>query len=317
MVAICTVVFILIINVAESQANVVGAFILPHGGLALDPRNFNTTNQTEKYEAYEINNACRRVAQDIQQLQPDIVVLSTPHGLADDNNFLIYSNLKAAGYGLVDDCLIQPCQYNISVELDAGLAALLYTGSGSTENLSLLTGFGPAGNDNEIPIRWGEVIPMLFVSNMSNVRYVVLSQPTRRYVQSVAMIPELTKLGGTIFRMLDKQQERVVVVISADLAHTHKADGPYGYSNASQPFDDAIGRWANELDATSLLDTAAGLVDRALSCGYTGIVMLNGMMSQIGLSSWNSAVYANLHPSYYGMMAATFLRNSDKLELRK
>ena len=27
------------------------------------------------------------------------------------------------------------------------------------------------------------------------------------------------------------------MVISADLAHTHKASGPYGYSNASEPFD--------------------------------------------------------------------------------
>ena len=32
-------------------------------------------------------------------------------------------------------------------------------------------------------------------------------------------------------------QERVVVVISADLAHTHLSSGPYGYSNASEPFD--------------------------------------------------------------------------------
>ena len=31
--------------------------------------------------------------------------------------------------------------------------------------------------------------------------------------------------------------ERVVVVISADLAHTHLSSGPYGYSNTSEPFD--------------------------------------------------------------------------------
>ena len=31
--------------------------------------------------------------------------------------------------------------------------------------------------------------------------------------------------------------ERVLVVVSADLAHTHLASGPYGYSNASEPFD--------------------------------------------------------------------------------
>lgn len=28
------------------------------------------------------------------------------------------------------------------------------------------------------------------------------------------------------------------MVISGDMAHTHQSSGPYGYSNASQPFDD-------------------------------------------------------------------------------
>ena len=31
---------------------------------------------------------------------------------------------------------------------------------------------------------------------------------------------------------------RVAMVISGDMAHTHQSTGPYGYSNASQPFDD-------------------------------------------------------------------------------
>ena len=41
-----------------------------------------------------------------------------------------------------------------------------------------------------------------------------------------------------MFRLLEESPQRIAVIISADLAHTHKADGPYGYSNASQPFDD-------------------------------------------------------------------------------
>lgn len=37
---------------------------------------------------------------------------------------------------------------------------------------------------------------------------------------------------------MDDALQRIAVIISADLAHTHSPDGPYGYSNASQPFDD-------------------------------------------------------------------------------
>ena len=43
--------------------------------------------------------------------------------------------------------------------------------------------------------------------------------------------------GTELYTLLEPLKERVVVVISADLAHTHMSTGPYGYSNASQPFD--------------------------------------------------------------------------------
>lgn len=43
--------------------------------------------------------------------------------------------------------------------------------------------------------------------------------------------------GAGLFSILEPLKERVVIVISADLAHTHLASGPYGYSNASEPFD--------------------------------------------------------------------------------
>ena len=43
--------------------------------------------------------------------------------------------------------------------------------------------------------------------------------------------------GSELFEMLDAVSQRIVIIISADLAHTHQASGPYGYSNASEPFD--------------------------------------------------------------------------------
>ncbi len=43
--------------------------------------------------------------------------------------------------------------------------------------------------------------------------------------------------GSLLFQQLEAMEERVVVVISADLAHTHQKSGPYGYSNASEPYD--------------------------------------------------------------------------------
>ena len=40
----------------------------------------------------------------------------------------------------------------------------------------------------------------------------------------------------------------------------------------------AVGDWASTLNGTSLLVTAASYAERAESCGYTGLVMLHGLM---------------------------------------
>lgn len=61
-------------------------------------------------------------------------------------------------------------------------------------NVSGMVGYGDA---EPFPLRWGEVIPLHFVlpSLPNTTRTLILSQPNRRYTQSVEMIPELLTLG--------------------------------------------------------------------------------------------------------------------------
>lgn len=89
----------------------------------------------------------------------------------------------------------------------------------------------------------------------------------------------LLRLGGRLFDYLDAMSERVAVLASSDLAHTHLASGPYGYSAAAKPFDKACGLWAAdpEQHASQLLEVAASLASKALSCGIPSLLMLHGM----------------------------------------
>ena len=140
------------------------------------------------------------------------------------------------------------------------------------------------------------------------------SMPTRRYVQSGApMTDELLQLGADLGDVLEAMPQRVAVLISSDLAHTHLASGPYGYSEAAVPFDLAIGQWGSTLEDRPLLDTAKSLVASALSCGYTGLVMLHGMLTRSKMAKDNpwqpmkGGPFALEHPTYYGMMVAGFV----------
>ncbi|XP_046565316.1 LOW QUALITY PROTEIN: uncharacterized protein LOC124274030 [Haliotis rubra] len=297
----------------EVTCKLLAGYVMPHGGIALDPTHFNTTNTTSRAEAWELHKACVAVGQQIDEIAPDLIFLSTPHGISDLRNFGFYLNPEAQGGADTDNCQCPPCCYNVSVGLDVNVSQRLVGKFGYDRNVSGISGYGPPGQSSEpFPLRWGEVIPLHFVGGpgLSRTRVVILSQPSRRYTEQVAMIPELLKLGSDLYTYLEGLSERVVMIISADLAHTHLADGPYGYSNTSEPFDLAVGEWAGSLDEHALLVTASQLVDRALSCGYTGLVMMHGVFSAGGLSSWQPDLLVNHHPSYYGMMVASITRRN-------
>lgn len=286
---------------------------MPHGGIAIAPWNLNTTNATVKKEAWALHNACTEVGTLLGGLQPDIVLLSTPHGVSDLYNFMFYLNPSGSGSADTDNCACPPCCFNVTVSLDVNITESLVMGlRQQKEAVSAISAFGPPGESGEpFPLKWGEVIPLHFIQKDGKQPFhaVILSQPSRRYTEDVKMIPELLQLGKDLYHILDSIPQRVAMVISGDLAHTHSKDGPYGYSPAAEPFDEACGQWVESMSDPPLLMEAAGLVDKALSCGFTGFVMLHGLLQEGGgAGPWASRLYANYHPSYYGMMVASFLR---------
>jgi hypothetical protein len=184
---------------------------------------------------------------------------------------------------------------------------LLYTlqnnrnGSGEGYPVSGIYGFN---DDTSIPLGWGEMIPLLLLlqkttalsslsSSSSKISPLIWTFPHRRYDHGgTDMTDKLLQIGADIMKWAENRSERIGMVVSGDLSHTHLSNGPYGYSNASAPFDKAIGRWAggaggykdNDNDPchpeamSALLKRAKELQPNAMSCGFTGYVLWHGMM---------------------------------------
>ena len=94
-------------NTNESVIDLVGAFVLPHGGIALTPDHFNMSDKRRISEAHKIQNAALEVAKIIrEQLKPDLILLSTPHGVADLQRFIFYLNTNGNGSADVSSKLI-------------------------------------------------------------------------------------------------------------------------------------------------------------------------------------------------------------------
>jgi len=292
----------------RSNAELVGAAVIPHGDFAFDPSLVNFTN-----DSAALHEASLRAGQFVaNELAPDIIFLSTPHGLALSDDFLIYENPVAAGAAPVGNDLPHHSTYNVQMTLrsDTTLArklrlALQHRGYKATG----LQGFG---GSQPLPVSWGEILPLSFVnsseaSGRQMPPVVILSVPYRRYNHSAEMVPEMLQLGAALAEELHQDSRRIAWITSADLAHTHLSSGPYGFCACAKPFDVAIGRWMQELDSEALLVEATKQQKLgAASCGFTGLVLLEGAVDVLDRSSWDSKLLAIAAPTYYGMAIATF-----------
>lgn len=161
---------------------VVGTFVVPHGGLALDPSHANLPNATSRDLASKIHRSLMETSKTVGTLEPDIIFLSTPHGLADMERFLFYLNGQADGVTYADNCTTEECKYNLSIPLAADESMALMESLRKSHKVSGISGFGPPGHDQEmpLPLAWGEIIPLYYIPRLNSARFIVFSHPFRR-----------------------------------------------------------------------------------------------------------------------------------------
>ena len=303
-------------QVARVRSRLIAAAVIPHGDFAYDPTLLDQGTPARS-AAEQVAQAARRAGTFISNADPDIIFLSTPHGIELTRDFGLYLGSHAKGYATIGSDLANSTTYKVhlsQINLDPSLSDGLMSKL-SNESVS---GILPFADSEDMPLRWGEVIPLLMIPKVMNSmrQHIIWSHPLRRYTQASEMVPELVRLGGLLFEWAEATPLTIAIVISSDLSHTHQADGPYGYSNASEQFDNAVGKWATNPChcASSLLKIARSLQDNAKSCGFTGLVLLHGALCQNGKSShdFDTTVIANRNVTYYGMMAATFKRRQGK-----
>ena len=274
---------------------IVGAFILPHGSMILDPKKKGIPK-----EAIELHKAMVDAAKTIKELKPEIIFLTSPHSIALSNDFGVYLNKSGSGSAEWNN---EYKDYTVKVDFDEDITNQLL--EYLTEKETAISGIAAFTPGVDAPFRWGEAVPLWFLKNLSTKpKYILLSQPIKRHDQTKEMIPETLTLGNDLRLFFESIKKRVVIIISADMGHTHDKDGPYGFSEVAEPFDALIEDWAGKLDRNILVKKVVSKLDKALCCGYIGFVLLQGILEKMNLEP---EVIIRSTPTYYGMMVAKYL----------
>lgn len=305
--------------------SIIASYILPHGALCLNPNKY-----PELKNLPIINKSYMNVAEEIYYSKPDIIILTTPHGISLNSCYGIYCNSSASGSA---EWLGDYKDYTVKVDLaqdeSQELLSILQNKKIPTEGICAYA------EDEILPLRWGEAIPIWFISqpylmytlkSIPIPKFLIISMPRKRISDPESMINDCLDIGKEIYDFVNTNQliknKKCIVITSGDMAHTH-ITLPQNSSittlnccknlifDEADFFDKNIELWAsNPINNENILFDMAKPELTYLSCGYTGFIIQQGIFREITKNSKNMnikpTILCNEHPTYYGMMVVKF-----------
>ena len=233
--------------------SVVGAIVVPHPPILLPE-----VGRGEEKKISATDAAYRKAAALVKELDPETIVLLSPHSVMYADYFHISPGSAAKG----DMRQFHAPQVKIRAEYDSDFSEAL-------AKVASAEGF-PAGTlgERNAELDHGTLIPLYYVNQfLTDYRLV-------RIGLSGLPLTDHYHLGQLIRQTAEKLDRRTVIIGSGDLSHKLKEDGPYGLAEEGPEYDERIMDVLSRAAFDELLDFDEGFCDRAAECGHRSFCIL-------------------------------------------
>jgi aromatic ring-opening dioxygenase LigB subunit len=228
----------------------------------------------------------------LEALQPDTVIVLTPHGVRVDGMISISFTERAEG--ALNDTV------KVAFEVDQELARqIAHRGTSAGVTMARTIYGATSGEGCCLPLDWGAIIPLWFMGAHYQRRpRIVVMCPSRRITNV-----QLAEFGKGLAAVCDLSDQRIALIASADQAHTHAATGPYGFSPMAGEYDRIMQELvrANQLYELLILDPH--MVSTALPDSLWQTLILAGALRAHPM---HSEVLSYEVAEYFGMLCAAF-----------
>ena len=239
---------------------ILAAMAVPHPPIILPE-----VGQGEERKIAKTTAAYREVMRRAAALEPDTVIITSPHATMYSDYFHISPGKKAMG----DFAAFRAPEVQIEVEYDDVFAKTLADAC-AAEDL-------PAGflGEREPSLDHGTMIPLYFLQPE-------LKKPVKvvRIGLSGLSADVHYRLGQLIKRTAEELGRRAVFIASGDLSHKLKEDGPYGFAKEGPVFDEEITRDLGRADFLDMLTIAPDLAEGAAECGLRSFWIMAGALDK-------------------------------------
>lgn len=251
-----------------------GLYIIPHGDEIID-----CPNEESRIMADSIK-------QMVREDRSETVAIISPHGLALREKVSVIGTERLRGYFKLQTRILKRT-YIVDREL---LEAVSRDLSEWVEPVKYITSSGPL---SVFPIDFGTLIPLTFLTGR---KILAMGQPRPKNTKA------LYNFGRELFRFIRTVPTPVSVVISADQAHTHSREGPYGYSNKAKPYDKLVSNSVDSGAFDDLLNLTPNYIEDAKPDSFWNMAILAGFLKESRISMKVRYYYVQ---KYFGMLSAS------------
>ena len=244
--------------------SVVGAIVVPHPPILLPE-----VGRGEEKKISATDAAYRKAAALVKELDPETIVLLSPHSVMYADYFHISPGRAAKG----DMRQFHAPQVKIRAEYDSDFSEALAKAASAE-------GF-PAGTlgERNAELDHGTLIPLYYVNQfLTDYRLV-------RIGLSGLPLTDHYHLGQLIRQTAEKLDRRTVIIGSGDLSHRLKEDGPYGLAEEGPEYDERIMDVLSRAAFDELLDFDESFCDRAAECGHRSFCILAGALDGLSVEA--------------------------------
>ena len=238
---------------------VVGAFMVPHPPLIIpEVGQGRESGIADTVRAYE------RVADMVAELQPDTIVVATPHSIMYSDYIHISPGGSAEGsfekYGAAD--------VGFGVDYDVSFVRKLCMHA-SEQGIDA----GTSGQKDP-KLDHATLIPLYFITQ----KYVDFDL-VRIGISGLPMA-EHYRLGMVVKQTAEELNRRVVFIGSGDLSHKLSDEGPYGYIADGPVYDERIMDVMGRAAFDELFNFDELFLEKVAECGHRAFVMMAGALDR-------------------------------------
>lgn len=243
---------------------IVGAFMVPHPPLIVPEVGRGGEEQIK-----ETTMAYERVAERIAELEPETIVITSPHTVMYSDYFHIspgnaamgsFAQFGAGGVRFLEaydmDLVKEICKQADKQDFPAGTLG-----------------------ERDKDLDHGCMVPLWFIRKKYKGGKIV------RIGLSSLPLTDHYKLGQMIQKAVDKLGRKVVFVASGDLSHKLQSYGPYGYAPEGPVYDQKIMDVCSRAAFKELFYFDESFCEKAAECGHRSFVIMAGALDGYRVSA--------------------------------